>query len=266
MWTSKHNQSDKILTKGSRVGVERYLGLAHSLAIYRLNPIRRIQSFRHYRAFIKPGDLCFDIGAHVGDRVATFVSLGAKVVAVEPLPDLVRFLNRLYHNNERVTVVGAAVGGTTGARSMLVSNRTPSMSTIAHDWARDISNQRRFAKVSWNTKISVETLTLDKLIRDHGTPRFCKIDIEGSEAEALTGLTYPLTSLSIEYVPARIDVAVECLQRLSSLGMYRFNMTVGERKSFQFKEWVEEHVLRDTLNKLRLNDPTGDIYAALETE
>ena len=59
-------------------------------------------------------------------------------------------------------------------------------------------------------------------------------------------------------------VAVEFLQRLSSLSIYRFNMTVEERKSFQFKEWVEEHVLHDTLYKLRLNDPTGDIYATLE--
>jgi protein-L-isoaspartate O-methyltransferase len=41
-----------------------------------------------YRQFVKPGDLVFDIGAHVGDRVAAFRRLGARVVAVEPQPAL----------------------------------------------------------------------------------------------------------------------------------------------------------------------------------
>ena len=39
-----------------------------------------------YGRFVKRGDLVFDIGAHVGDRVAAFRRLGAKVVAVEPQP------------------------------------------------------------------------------------------------------------------------------------------------------------------------------------
>ena len=37
-----------------------------------------------YRRFLRPGDLAFDVGAHVGDRVASFRRLGARVVAVEP--------------------------------------------------------------------------------------------------------------------------------------------------------------------------------------
>jgi len=36
------------------------------------------------------GDRVFDIGAHVGDRVASFRRLGARIVAVEPQPAMVR--------------------------------------------------------------------------------------------------------------------------------------------------------------------------------
>ena len=34
------------------------------------------------RASSRPGDLVFDIGAHVGDRVSSFRRLGARVVAL----------------------------------------------------------------------------------------------------------------------------------------------------------------------------------------
>ena len=49
-----------------------------------------------YRQFVKRGDLVFDIGAHVGDRVAAFRRLGAKVVAVEPQPALALTLSMFY--------------------------------------------------------------------------------------------------------------------------------------------------------------------------
>ena len=43
-----------------------------------------------YARFVKAGDLVFDIGSHVGDRIAAFRRLGARVVACEPNPSLVR--------------------------------------------------------------------------------------------------------------------------------------------------------------------------------
>ena len=49
-----------------------------------------------HRRFLGPGDLAFDIGAHVGDRTASFRRLGARVVAVEPQPRLARLLRLLF--------------------------------------------------------------------------------------------------------------------------------------------------------------------------
>ena len=67
-------------------------GVMRSLAIYRgWNGMKRAGAMDAlYRRFVKRGDLAFDIGAHAGDRVASFRRLGAKVVAVEqssPHPD-----------------------------------------------------------------------------------------------------------------------------------------------------------------------------------
>ncbi len=67
-------------------------GVMRSLGIYYGHRKRNAAMDELYRQFVKPGDLVFDIGAHVGDRVGAFRRLGARVVAVEPQPALVRTL------------------------------------------------------------------------------------------------------------------------------------------------------------------------------
>ena len=44
------------------------IGLFKSRLVYDYKPFNRSKMIRFYRRFIKPGDLCFDIGAHTGDR------------------------------------------------------------------------------------------------------------------------------------------------------------------------------------------------------
>lgn len=61
------------------------LGLARSIAVYGM-PWRQPSLRRHYRPLINPGDLVFDVGAHIGDRTLAFAALGAHVVACEPQP------------------------------------------------------------------------------------------------------------------------------------------------------------------------------------
>ena len=71
-------------------------GIARSLYIYYGDRPRAAAMDRLYSRFVWPGDLVFDVGAHVGDRVASFRRLGARVVAVEPQPGLAKVLRLLY--------------------------------------------------------------------------------------------------------------------------------------------------------------------------
>src|SRR5215469_16031850 len=47
-------------------------GVVRSLRIYYGDRERRAALDRHYARFVASGDLVFDIGSHVGDRVAAF--------------------------------------------------------------------------------------------------------------------------------------------------------------------------------------------------
>ena len=84
-------------------------GIVRSLQLYYGDGERRAAMDLLYGRFVKSGDLVFDIGAHVGDRVAAFRRLGARVVAVEPQPALVKTLKLLYGRDRGVIIEPPAV-------------------------------------------------------------------------------------------------------------------------------------------------------------
>src|SRR5215207_5989547 len=100
-------------------------GVARSLWMY-YGDAEQMRRMAHlYRQFIAPGDLAFDIGAHVGSRTLAWTRLGARVVAVEPVPQAVQTLRVLFGRSKRVDVVPAAVGARVGTLPILVSEREP---------------------------------------------------------------------------------------------------------------------------------------------
>src|SRR5947208_7639574 len=84
-------------------------GVFRSLGIYYGNRSQRAAMDRLYGQFVHAGDLVFDVGAHVGDRVGSFRRLGARVVAVEPQPQLVRMLKLLYARDRDVIIEPVAI-------------------------------------------------------------------------------------------------------------------------------------------------------------
>ena len=84
--------------------------IGRSLRIYYGDPARAGALDTLYGPFLRPGDLAFDIGAHVGDRTASFRRLGARVVALEPQPACFRALRLIHGRDADVTLVRAAAG------------------------------------------------------------------------------------------------------------------------------------------------------------
>jgi hypothetical protein len=81
-----------------------------------------------------------------------------------------------------VEVVEAAVGDAPGRASLSISERTPTVTTLAAAWREARAREPEFARVRWNRRIEVDTTTLDRLIARFGVPAFIKIDVEGSES------------------------------------------------------------------------------------
>lgn len=223
----------------------------------------RLRAF--YGAFVGPGDLCFDIGAHVGDRARCWRRLGAaRVVAVEPQPDFARLLRLLFRRDPAVTVVEQAVGRAPGRLDLRVSARTPTVTTGSEAFIAETTRVPSFAWVDWGGRLDVPVTTLDALISSYGEPGFAKIDVEGMEHEVLAGLSRPLRALSFEFVPSSLGSALASLQRLEALGRYRFEVSLGEEMRLRLGRWVDAGEMRDWLLGREPEGDSGDVYAVSE--
>lgn len=215
-----------------------------------------------YAPFVAQGDLVFDVGAHLGDRTAAFAGLGARVVALEPQPHIVSWLHRLVGGRPRVTIRALAVGREAGVARMALSGAHPTVSTLAAPWREHVlGNNPSFRHVRWEETIDVQVTTMDALISEFGMPRFCKIDVEGHEAEVLGGLSHPVEALSVEFVSGGLDVALACLDQLGTLAPYRYNVVVGEGRRFHFDEWRTPDSVRRWFEAGAERVSSGDLYA-----
>jgi FkbM family methyltransferase len=244
--------------------LRRFYGLARSSVIYRANPVKLGRARRFYRQFIEAGDLCFDIGAHLGDRTAHFLRLGARVVAVEPQPALVAALRRRFGANPRVTIVAAALGAAPGRATLAVDPMNPTIATLSPEFVAQAGASRGFRRARWRERVDVEVTTLDALIAAHGVPIFCKIDVEGYEHAVLEGLSRAVPALSFEYLPAALDPALIAIARLNRLGVYRFNRSIGESMRLTLPRWLGAAEIAAELRRLSPEEGAGDVYAFLD--
>ena len=244
----------------------RFLGVLRSATIYYGIPFRARRLAHFYSQFVSEGALCFDIGAHAGNRIRCWRRLGARVVAVEPQQDFFRILHRLYGRDPSVTLLQCAVGRSAGEATLFISERHPTVTTLSSEWIQRMKTDPAFNEVEWSKSAPTEVTTLQGLIESYGLPEFIKIDVEGYEAEVLGGLSTAVSSLSFEYLPIVRHIALECVDRLSQLGEYRYNWSTGESHQLRAREWLDTKAIGELITNLPERSASGDIYARLVSD
>jgi len=212
-----------------------------------------------YSQFIKPGDLCFDVGANEGKRTEIFLKLGAKVIAVEPQPLCIKNLERVFGQEPNFKLVKQGLSDKKGELEMFICEEADTISTFSKEY----KVKGRFSHYNWNKKIKVPVTTLDAIIKEFGSPVFCKIDVEGFEDQVLMGLSQPIRYLSFEFLKEFPEKTKKCLDHLELLGYRYFNADFFEKGELYFQYWMNGEKLLQKISESKNKLLGGDIYAKL---
>jgi FkbM family methyltransferase len=216
-----------------------------------------------FENLISSETLCFDIGSNIGKKAELFLSLGAKVLCIEPQLNCVNILNEKFKNNENVKILNIALGEKIDKLDIFISD-SDTVSTMSKDFIEKTSMER-FKHIIWNKTEKVNVDTLDNLILLYGMPDFCKIDVEGYEVEVLKGLTKKVRYISVEFTPEIKEKTFDCIHILNNIGEYEYNYSEGESHLFTFSNWISSEEMIDFLKKNNdFKNSFGDLYARLK--
>lgn len=238
--------------------------LRRSLDVYYGDAARDAAMDRLYAALLRPGELAFDIGSHVGDRIGSFRRCGARVVGLEPQPQCAKIIRAIYADDHQVTLVEAACGDKPGSLELHINSANPTVTTASPQFVHAAKGAEGWHDQVWDSSIEVPVTTLDQLIAEHGRPAFVKIDVEGFEADVLAGLTTAVPCLSFEFTTIQRDVAFRCVERLAALGAYRFDVALGELQQLVHRQWITAEAMAQYVRDLPHAANSGDIYARLD--
>jgi FkbM family methyltransferase len=211
--------------------------------------------------FLKHADLVFDVGLNLGEKAASFLDLGCRVVGFEPQRNIyLQAVNR-FKNNGNFIGENVALDDSKGVSTIRIAS-FHTISSMNLEYIRNVK-KLRFSTYSWDSEEVVNTDTLDNMISKYGVPKYIKIDVEGHELNVLRGLTSRIEYISIEFITEMLGPVKECLDYVDRLNEKKssFNYIYGNNDNFYFEHWIGKDEIIAYLDSVndRQNE-FGDIF------
>ncbi|ESY09517.1 methyltransferase [Mesorhizobium sp. LNJC386A00] len=124
-----------------------------------------------------------DLGANIGDVTGHVLAYGMRVIAFEPDPVARQILTTRFGNNDRVTIIPKAVGGS--ARTATFHQR-PDVSDLRRTESSSLIQTHEHTN---GKSFEVEVVDLVQFLQGlHEPIVIIKMDIEGAEAECIEAI------------------------------------------------------------------------------
>lgn len=168
---------------------------------------------------MKSGDVVFDAGASIGEQTIMYaktVGTNGRVVAIEPSPERAKILNKniLINRLKNVTVIEGALWSSAGETEFeFYGLGAPGL---------------KLGGTTHRTKVT--TYTIDQIASSLNITKidFLKMDIEGSECEALRDVITPIESMGVETHTIGGKNTVESLKKI--LTKREYSLAVHQRR------------------------------------
>lgn len=214
--------------------------------------IHLLKQKHFYSKLIKKNDLCFDIGANVGNKSKLFLSLKTKVIAFEPQSKCEEYLKKIKNPNFEYYSFG--IGSKNEIKELNLANHIE-VATFSDKMIDFYTTEN----LKWNRIEKVTVKKLDTLIEKFGLPDFCKIDTEGFEFEILSHLTYKIPMIEFEFTEAFILDTLKIIKLLNKENtLYNYNL--NEKPKFELSNWITSNEMIQTINELPKKRLHGNIF------
>jgi FkbM family methyltransferase len=155
--------------RGIKLAASRHTSHAHLNGTYEREVQEAIDSM------VRPGDVCYDLGASIGYMTLLMARKARQVYAFEPAPHAIAEMRRHIAANamQNVTIVPSPV-----------SNAVREVRFCLTDGA--YGSAINDTETRWPV-LELTTTTLNLFVKDHPVPDFLKMDVEGEEGAVLDG-------------------------------------------------------------------------------
>lgn len=214
----------------------------------------------------QPVSVIFDVGANVGDTLATYGKLypNAAITGFEPTPQLMPQLQARFKDKPNVGFVGQAVSNTIATVPMY-NSKLPVMNSLLEPVSLN-----RWGFNAENPTIDVNTITLDAYTEQQGIKGIdiLKLDIQGSELNALKGAEGLLraSAISLIYTEALVipfykgqPLAHDLTAYLAQFDYSLFNIYTIKESPLGQARWFDAIYLSPQMRE-RLTKAWGVVY------